>query len=76
MVLPHVGVPFLLPKEKFADYKMPKVTGTNHNNQFIDAVLGNGKTSASFDYSGPLTETVLLGTVSTFFKHDARVGRP
>ena len=68
MVLPHVGAPFLLPKAQFADYKMPKVTGASHNDQFIDAVLGKGTTSASFDYSGPLTETVLLGTVSTFYQ--------
>jgi len=52
MVLPHVGAPFLLPKAQFADYKMPKVTGASHNDQFIDAVLGKGTTSASFDYSG------------------------
>jgi predicted dehydrogenase len=69
MVLPHVGVPFLLPKAQFADYKMPKVTGTSHNDQFIDAVLGKTATTASFDYSGPLTETVLLGTVSTFYQN-------
>jgi predicted dehydrogenase len=68
MVLPHIAVPVLLPKEKFADYKMPKVSGSSHNDQFIDAVLGKGTTSAPFDYSGPLTETVLLGTVSTFYR--------
>ena len=69
MVLPHVAVPFLLPKAQFADYKMPKVTGTSHNDQFIDAVLGKTTTSTPFDYSGLLTETVLLGTVSTFYRN-------
>ena len=28
---------------------------------------GNGKTSAHFGYAGPLTESVLLGGVSTYF---------
>ena len=67
MVLPHIAVPVLLPKAQFAGYKLPKNNGTSHNDQFINAVLGNATTSASFDYAGPLTETVLLGTVSTFF---------
>ena len=66
MLLPHIAVPFLLPKAQFKDYQMPKVTGTSHNDQFIDAVLGKGTTSTPFDYSGPLTESVLLGAVSTF----------
>ena len=30
-------------------------------------MLGNGRTSAGFDYSGPLTEAVLLGSVATRF---------
>jgi len=30
-------------------------------------VLGNGKTSAGFDYAGPLTEAVLLGPLATRF---------
>lgn len=67
MVLPHVAVPVLLPKAQFADYKLPRSKGTSHNDQFINAVLGKAATSAPFDYSGPLTEAVLLGTVSTFF---------
>ena len=33
----------------------------------MDAVLGNGKTTTSFDYSGPLTESVLLGPLATRF---------
>ena len=30
-------------------------------------MLGNGKTSCGFDYSGPLTEAVLLGPLATRF---------
>jgi len=30
----------------------------------VSACLGQGKTSAGFDYSGPLTEAVLLGNVA------------
>ena len=28
---------------------------------------GNGRTAANFDYAGPLTETVLLGSLATRF---------
>ena len=58
----------LLPAEKFAGYKRPKrQTATNHYLQFVEACRGNGKTSAPFDYSGPLTESVLLGCLATRF---------
>lgn len=67
MLLPHVGVPVLLPKDQFQDYKLPRNNGSSHQNQFVDAVLGNGTTSAPFDYSGPLTEAVLLGALATRF---------
>ena len=43
--------------------------------QFVEACRGNGKTSAPFDYSGPLTESVLLGCLATRFPgDDARMG--
>ena len=64
---PYPGAPILLPEEKFKDAKLAKVNSENHYLQFVEAVRGNGKTSAPFDYSGPLTEMVLLGTLSTRF---------
>jgi predicted dehydrogenase len=67
MLLPHVGRPVLLPEREFRDFRMPQVQAANHYHQFINAVLGEGRTSASFDYSGPLTEAVLLGGVATNF---------
>jgi predicted dehydrogenase len=68
IVLPHGGAPFALPDAKFKDAAAPVVTPRDHYAEFIDAVLaGNGKPSANFDYSGPLTETVLLGNVAASF---------
>ena len=43
------------------------VEEVDHYHQFVDAVLGKGKTSTGFDYSGPLTEAVLLGPLATPF---------
>ena len=59
--------PVLLPAEKFKDFARPKNETTSHWAQFINAIRGEGKASAPFDYSGPLTEAVLLGSVASFF---------
>lgn len=67
MLLPHIGMPVLLPQEKFRDFQIGKVEGTDHYHQFVDTVLGKASASANFDYSGPLTESVLLGPVATRF---------
>jgi hypothetical protein len=59
MILPHVSQPRLVGKE---------IEGESHWNQFIETVLGNRpNTDANWDYSGPLTETVLLRSVATRF---------
>jgi predicted dehydrogenase len=67
MLLPHIARPTLYPSSEFKDFPMPAVTAAHHYHQFVDAVLGTSKASAAFDYSGPLTESVLLGTVATRF---------
>jgi predicted dehydrogenase len=67
LLLPHVAKPQLYPDSQFKEFQWPKVTGNNHWTQFAEACRGNGQTSAGFDYSGPLTETVLLGGVATRF---------
>jgi len=67
MIIPHVGRPILLPDDKYAGFKAPDVGSANHWHEFINAVRGEGKTSAGFDYSGPLTESVLLGSVASRF---------
>lgn len=64
---PYIGMPVLLPAEKFNGYKMPEVGSADHYGQFVEACRGNGATSAPFDYSGPLTEMVLLGCLATRF---------
>ncbi|MBK7998710.1 MAG: Gfo/Idh/MocA family oxidoreductase [Verrucomicrobia bacterium] len=67
MVLPHISKPKLLPTADFADFKMPDVKGANHWHQFVDAIVGKDKTQANFDYAGPLTEAILLGSVASRF---------
>lgn len=67
MLLPHIGMPILLPLRQFSGFVMPQETRTDHYHEFVEAVLGNGKTSTPFDYSGSLTEAVLLGPLATRF---------
>ncbi|MDB5310398.1 MAG: gfo 5 [Gemmataceae bacterium] len=67
MYSPYIADPVLLPAEKFKDFRKPQVKGDDHYLQFVEAVRGNGTTSAPFSYSGPLTEMVLLGCLATRF---------
>jgi predicted dehydrogenase len=67
MLLPHVGMPVLLPEDQFRDYPVQKLEKINHYHEFVEAVQGKTKTAAPLDYSGPLTEAVLLGPLATRF---------
>jgi predicted dehydrogenase len=67
LLLPHVAYAQLYPDKDFASYHRPDVQEHDHWGQFVDACLGKGKTSAGFDYAGPLTEVVLLGSVACRF---------
>jgi len=67
MLLPHMTMPILLPEDQFRDFPMPRHITESHYHQWIEAVMGNCQTTAPFDYSGPLTESVLLGPVATRF---------
>ena len=64
MLLPHWAEPQLLPEEKFKNYPRPKLQDVDHYGQWVNACLGQGKTSTGFDYSGPFAEAVLLGNVA------------
>lgn len=68
LLLPHVAQPQLLPEKNFAGFERKPLDDQNHWHQFVEAVRGNGATSTPFSYSGPLTESVLLGGVATHFK--------
>ncbi|MCA9246406.1 MAG: Gfo/Idh/MocA family oxidoreductase [Planctomycetales bacterium] len=57
----------LFPREKFADFKPPEQTipkSIGHHAEWIKACKDGSPTTCNFDYSGALTETVLLGNVA------------
>ncbi len=64
LLIPHGGMPVLLPESKFADYKTPELEARNHYHHFADACLGVAKNESHFAQSGPMTEAILLGTVA------------
>jgi hypothetical protein len=57
----------LYPEEKFADYSAPAQTiskSPGFYNEWFTAIRGGAPATCDFDYSGPLSETVLLGNVA------------
>ncbi|QEG39930.1 Gfo/Idh/MocA family protein [Roseimaritima ulvae] len=57
----------LFPRDKFADFQPPEKTipsSIGHHAEWIKACKEGTPTTCNFDYSGPLTETVLLGNVA------------
>lgn len=68
LVLPHGSAePFVVgPEKTLPQIELPD---RDHYAEFVDVVLAGGKEpcSASFDYAGPLTESVLIGNVAAHF---------
>ncbi len=70
---PHGGNPELLPAAQFADWQppapyIPRPAG-GHYMEWVNACVNGGPTGANFDYSGSLTDTVLLGNVAFRANH-------
>ena len=64
LLVPHVAAPRLFPEEVFADHEIESVPARDHYVSWADACRGEGRTTSSFDYAGPLSETVLLGSIA------------
>jgi predicted dehydrogenase len=59
--------PRLIPEAKMKAYKRPPKTlsrSIGHHKEWIQACKTGSQTRSNFDFAGPLTEAVLLGTVS------------
>jgi predicted dehydrogenase len=67
MLLANYNRLLLFPEMDFKDYKPPKSTiapSIGHHAEWIAACKDGRPTSCNFDYSGALTESVLLGSVA------------
>jgi predicted dehydrogenase len=63
--------PRIIPESKMREYKrppktLPRVVGT-HEQNWIDACKGGTPACSNFDYSGPLTEMVVMGNLAILF---------
>jgi len=56
--------PLLLPEKQFVGVPRPKLEPRDHYHHFVDACLGQAKTESHFAQTGPMTESILLGTVA------------
>jgi len=64
LLIPLGYPPQLLPETKFKDLKRPELPPRNHYHHFVDACLGGENTESHFAQTGPMTESILLGTVA------------
>ena len=67
MLQANYGNRVLLPEKKFAEFEPPAPTlgdSVGHHQEWIDACKNGAETTCNFNYSGPLTETALLGNVA------------
>lgn len=79
MLAADYGRRILLPEDQYAGFKAPAESiprSIGHWNEWAEACKTGGKTTCNFDYSGALTETILLGIVAyrtgTPIKWDAK----
>jgi hypothetical protein len=66
-IIADYGSHKLLPEDRFADFRRPDPTIPNsvgHQKEWVDAIRNGTPTTCNFDYSGVLSETVLLGNVA------------
>lgn len=67
ILAPHGGDAVLLPRQRFADARLPEPTlprSPGHYVEWIEACKTGAPTASNFDYACPLTESVLLGNVA------------
>jgi hypothetical protein len=65
----YAGAPKLLPLSRHLEYKrpartLPRIPDESHEMDWVRAIKNGGQAGADFAYSGPLTETCLLGNIA------------
>jgi len=63
----HGGSPSVFPNDLLDGYDMPEIERRGHFESWHEAIQTGKPACASFDFSAPLTETVLLGNIAVRF---------
>lgn len=65
---PYGVRPFVLPEADFPAEKYPRgIKPQDHYHDWVDAILAGKKSCGDFSHGGPLTETVVVGTIADRF---------
>ncbi|MHC4647028.1 MAG: Gfo/Idh/MocA family protein [Planctomycetota bacterium] len=67
ILTPIGGAPRLIPETRMKDFKRPEPTlprSAGQHEEWVEGCKGGAKPLGDFDYSGPLTEMVLLGNIA------------
>ncbi len=67
MILSDYGRHVLLPEEEFVDVQRPPQSipkSIGHHEEWVDAIKNDKTTTCNFEYSGALSEAVMLGVAS------------
>lgn len=67
MVLPHWAMPTFFHDGQPMEVDVQPQGAVDHYQEWTRACRGDGKTSTPFSYAGPVTESVLLGTIAGNF---------
>lgn len=65
LICAHTSTPKIYSGGELVKFQYPKMERIDHYGQWIDAVKTKKPTGSQFSYSGPMTETVLLGVVAS-----------
>ena len=66
----HGGKPMVFPKDLLSGRDMPVIEKRGHFENWHEAIRTGTPACASFDFSAPLTETVLLGNIAVRFPNE------
>ena len=66
----HGGKPLVFPNDLLRGFDMPVIEKRGHLDSWHEAIRTGEPACASFDFSAPLTETVLLGNIAVRFPNE------
>jgi len=70
IIHPHGGSPMVFPMDLLTGFDIPTLEKRGHYDSWREAIRTGKPACASFEFSAPLTETVLLGNIAVRFPNE------